>query len=401
MNLLFINTFKVSSTKGGTERASVTVASFLKKIYGYKSYSVYHEEADSPKENCFEDTAFITTKEEDTELPSILRRWKIDFIIIQGIFGEPQHIRKILSTNKLDVIKIIFCHHFAPGWELNYYSRQIYFNHFLAANAMTEKIKNLIKFFLGPVAIRRNAMHLHKNYTLAYENSDKVVLLSPSYKSTYKLFANLAEDGKMTYIPNAVTFENWLDKDDIKKKQNIVLIVSRLDENQKRISIALSLWNELYQSGINKDWKLIIVGYGEDGKQYKYYVTKHHLDNVEFVGRQKSYPYYVKSKIFMMTSKSEGLPLTVTEAKQQGCVPLAFNTFSSVYDIIEDGKDGFVINEGDRKTYLQDMKLLFSDNDTWERMSECAIDTSKKLSLENVAEKWHNLLVGLVDDKAT
>ena len=48
----------------------------------------------------------------------------------------------------------------------------------------------------------------------------------------------------------------------------------------------------------------------------------------------------------MMTSSFEGWGLTLTEAQQYGCVPLAFHSFASLTDIITDKVNGFAISVG-------------------------------------------------------
>ena len=47
-------------------------------------------------------------------------------------------------------------------------------------------------------------------------------------------------------------------------------------------------------------------------------------------GQKNPEPYYNEASIFMMTSSFEGWGLTLTEAQQYGCVPLAFHSFASL-----------------------------------------------------------------------
>ena len=71
--------------------------------------------------------------------------------------------------------------------------------------------------------------------------------------------------------------------------------------------------------------------------------AQHGLKRVRFEGRQNPKRYYEEASIFMLTSSFEGWGLTLTEAQQFGCVPLAFYSYASLPDIITDGKNGFMI----------------------------------------------------------
>lgn len=67
---------------------------------------------------------------------------------------------------------------------------------------------------------------------------------------------------------------------------------------------------------------------------------KLNLRNIEFKGTQPSEPYYAESSVLCMTSTYEGFPMVLIEAQQYGCVPMAFDSFEAVHDIIEDGENG-------------------------------------------------------------
>ena len=41
----------------------------------------------------------------------------------------------------------------------------------------------------------------------------------------------------------------------------------------------------------------------------------------------------------MITSNSEGYPMTLVEAMHYSCIPIVYDNFSSVYDIIDNNKN--------------------------------------------------------------
>ena len=116
---------------------------------------------------------------------------------------------------------------------------------------------------------------------------------------------------------------------------------------------ALKIWKEIETDHTLSEWKLKIVGHGKMESWYKSLVIHYGLQRVFFEGTKNPEPYYNEASIFMMTSSFEGWGLTLTEAQQYGCVPLAFHSFASLTDIITDKVNGFAIPNDDISLYIK------------------------------------------------
>ena len=114
------------------------------------------------------------------------------------------------------------------------------------------------------------------------------------------------------------------------EKENTVLFVGRIDNRSKKIFTLLDIWENIDID----DWKLVIVGDGPDKKEVEKKANK--IKNIEMVGFKVPDEYYKKASIFCMTSIFEGFPMSLTEAMQNGCVPIIFGSFPAAYDIIKD-----------------------------------------------------------------
>ena len=169
-------------------------------------------------------------------------------------------------------------------------------------------------------------------------------------------------------------------------------IVSRLEEEPKRISLALKIWKEIETDHTLSEWKLKIVGHGKMESWYKSLVIHYGLQRVFFEGTKNPEPYYNEASIFMMTSSFEGWGLTLTEAQQYGCVPLAFRSFASLTDIITDKVNGFAIPNDDISLYIKQIKLLMTDEKLRKSMSANAIESSKQFSIEIIIKKWMEVI---------
>ena len=91
----------------------------------------------------------------------------------------------------------------------------------------------------------------------------------------------------------------------------------------------------------------------------------------------------------------EGFGMTLTEAQQNGVVPMAFGSFGAVYDIIEDGKSGFIIPAFDETQYASKLQLLINDYTLRKTMAHNAVESSKKFHIDNIGQKWQELFDSL------
>ena len=90
--------------------------------------------------------------------------------------------------------------------------------------------------------------------------------------------------------------------------------VARHDEHQKRITRLIESAKLLKQD--DKKFRILLVGAGNDTKQYKEMVEKYNLvKEVIFVGNKSNpYPYYDISDCVILTSEYEGYPVVYVEA---------------------------------------------------------------------------------------
>lgn len=394
MNICFYTSFEVSPTQGGTERITFTVAKNLIEKYGWKCYSIYFVKARTESvPELFEDTALINNPRNSYDkLLDILDKWKIDILINQGAFALSPIFSDVLK--KIGA-KYVFCHHFEPGWELTFLT----FRGVIEDWQKNRSIKKLIKIGLFPWLKYRQRYTLPKDYASSYRLADRVVLLSKRFIPQFMKYGGIKDDSKFGVIHNSLSFEYFYDSDKLCNKDKVVLIVSRMEDTQKKISKALQIWNQIEKSNKFKDWKLILLGIGADLDSYKQYVRKHKLSQVSFRGLQAPEEYYRQASIFMMTSKSEGWGLTLTEAQQNGCIPIAFDTYASLHEIITDGYNGFIIPKDDNSSYIAHLEMLMNDSNLRNQMAVSAIKSSHRFEQKVIAEQWYNFLLDIYDSK--
>ena len=66
-----------------------------------------------------------------------------------------------------------------------------------------------------------------------------------------------------------------------------------------------------------------------------------------------SIPYIDRARILCLTSVIEGLLTVFTEAMSLGVIPIGFDSFNAIYDMIDDGIDGFIIPDNNYEQYAE------------------------------------------------
>ena len=180
---------------------------------------------------------------------------------------------------------------------------------------------------------------------------------------------------------------------EISQKKKEIIYVGRLDNNQKRIDRILLTWSIL----MNKfpDWSLLIIGDGKDREMLECKSSELGLQRVSFEGFQQPIDYYKRAEILMLTSDFEGFPLVLAEAMSFGVVPCVYGSYSAVYDIINNNRNGIVLQYNENGYNAKEMAIrmseLMSDSILYNKMAQEAIKTSRNYSIEKIYYQWMNI----------
>lgn len=386
MNILFFTRNQVSPNIGGTERVTLTLGSGLRKYYNYNCYSAYiHPNEGNNQVFCGEIKLRRSILTND--IINYIEDNAIDWLICQGEFRIAIKIKNALNKRG-SKCKVMAVHHFAPGWEEKFVTPQI----IISKLKSHQKIQAFKQIILYPY-LKWQALTNASVYKKAYNSLDYISLLSKSFIREFTDYAKISDTGKFKVIPNPLSFEEQLSNDEIAQKQNIILIVGRLEENQKRISLALEIWKRLNEELTEAhNWSLHIAGEGPDRIKYQDIVESKFIPNVVFLGKINPLEEYKKASIFIMTSRYEGRPLTITEALQFGVVPIAMNSFSSLTDLIDDSVNGYVIPNNDLDSFIKKLSDLITNHTTRNEMAKQAVLSANKFSISEIAKEWVTIL---------
>lgn len=248
----------------------------------------------------------------------------------------------------------------------------------------------LLKKILFPYIYWKIYKHQRDRHRLLVRKSDHYVVLSESFKShLYSLWK--IDDPKIISISNIKNDFGCLVHDNlIYNKKKKVLFVGRLT-GQKGIDYLISIWKRIEKK--TDEYELVIVGDGEERYKLEEEITRGRLRNVKLEGfRDNVCDYYAESSILFFTSIYEGFGLVLPEAMQFGVIPISFDSYLALNDIICDSHNGFIVKSFDIEAYVHTfMKLISMPEDKINILRKNATKSSEKFSSNIILKQWEKL----------
>lgn len=391
--LFYTENFAGKKAKGGTEVATRRIAHALKLTNDWEVFCAFRRKADPEDSSIYKKTVSLPASGKSFEktLAQFLKDNEIDVVVNMSRFFR--HSSIVEASRLADKeIKVLFMQHFAPGSEMKKPSFSSGL-HLLKLNPYNPLYWLRASFY--PLIKFPRLRRLPRLYKKVYDLSHKVVLLSDGYVKDYQNVGGFKASEKFVAVPNIFDREE-IDRSNflpVEKRPKRVLILSRMDEVQKRLSLALEIWKKIEADPDLADWQLDIVGSGHNEDIVRRLVKRHKLERVTLHGWKNPNEFLKNSRILMMTSEYEGLPLTILEAQAYGVVPIAFNSFGALKDIIENFENGVIIdNFGDVDTYVKKLTELMFDEDYLSELSRNGIEKSDKFAPKKIAERWQKIL---------
>lgn len=178
----------------------------------------------------------------------------------------------------------------------------------------------------------------------------------------------------------------------------LVLAVGRCT-HQKGFDLLVDIWKDVKDNVIAKDWKLRIIGDGEDkDKLVEQAKTLNLLTSIEFCPAQKDLSvYYMNSSIYVMTSRYEGLPMVLLEAISYGLPIISYDCLTGPQEIINDPVNGYLVPFGQKELFASKLLQLMEREDERKSMQKEAVKFSRRYSIGETCRRWQDLFSKLLD----
>ena len=222
----------------------------------------------------------------------------------------------------------------------------------------------------------------------------RFVVLSKSFVPLTREFLFNTKSDKIISIGNPLTIETT---DNICEKENEIIYVGRIEENQKRTKRLIDIWSLLEDK--HPDWRLTIIGDGPDKDALSKYCNQNKLKRVTIEGYKEPLPYYKRAKIILLVSEYEGFGLVISEGMEYGCIPMVYDSYLASHDLINHQQNGFLIPQpfADEK-FAKNIELIMKDELLRREMSSNAKEKAKEFSPKEVVNKWFMLFNDIKQD---
>lgn len=221
---------------------------------------------------------------------------------------------------------------------------------------------------------------------LALPRYDRVVFL------TARDLDNFSERRRLLHIPNPSPFTTIAEPRSA-VQEKLALGVGRLTA-QKGFDMLIPAWKAFVER--HPDWKLLIVGEGEDRESLTRLIREHQLENhCELYGNSRDIgALYRRADLMLMPSRFEGLPMTLIEAQAHALPIVAFDCETGPREIVTDGEDGFLVPAFDQPAFAEAIARA-AEPTRYPALSAAAARSAERFDREQILRHWQSLFESL------
>lgn len=159
---------------------------------------------------------------------------------------------------------------------------------------------------------------------------------------------------------------------------------------QKGFDMLINAWKYVYEK--HPDWMLDIYGAGNPAAFIEL-AERFGISHVVCCHEAEAdiFSKYAESSIFVLSSRYEGLPLVLGEAMATGLPIVSFCCPCGPRDIITDGKDGILVENGNIDNLAESICYLIENEKVRKDMGLKGVVSAERFREERIMKKWIEL----------
>ena len=390
LNIVFFAQRGFNPKNGGIERVSDVLAKGFSEAGHHVEYVTWHSEDECgefiPPFNqlILPDQEQVCGSDNIKAFANLVISANVDVIICQYALEREETVLPYLVKKKTGV-KLIYVYHSSPNFEalsLENLPRPI----LSREKRWHRQFKRITRIVFKKQKQAARNKRVGALFSELYAMGDALVVLSEKYIPVVQQLSGINSTEKLYAIGNPNTYHT--SEVIIGKKENTVLFVGRL-YSEKRPEKAMQLWQRVQYKF--PDWNMKMLGVGSLKKDLRELHQVLNLERFFLEGSQNPQSYYAKAKIFIMLSDYEGFPMALTEAMHYGVVPVVFNTFQALPEIIEDNVTGVSVTPFDLDEFEEKLTVLMCNDEKRAKMAEKARVSVERFALPNIIKKWEEI----------
>jgi glycosyltransferase involved in cell wall biosynthesis len=340
-------------------------------------------------------------------------------IIHNAVIGKNKKIHRLIKyILNGTLVKALY-------YEFKYYKR-IGFNHQVLSNALSSNNKEMHEKFdvvIGYLELWSNAYAIKKTSSKVkitwihtdYKNSKLIPKLDFETFGKADYIITVSKDCKTSfndvfpmYEHKTMVIENITSKSNIVNKSKALIDNSLISGDSFKLVTTCRL--VIATKGLDRivnaakflsykgyDFKWYIIGDGPDKMELLNLINKELvIDKVILLGNKENpYPYMKQCDVFVLPSRFEGKPISVTEAQILG-LPVIVTNYSSASEQVKNMIDGIII-ENEDNVLAEAVEKLILDPQLVNSFSDAI--KIRDLGNENEVIKLNKLLVHALNNK--
>ncbi|MFC0277276.1 glycosyltransferase [Enterococcus devriesei] len=322
-----------------------------------------------------EDKLFFSSKKEKRMLSKFGKglelAFKKEFTPSKYKKNEINDLFEIIEKNSVDVVIL---------------------NSFIAVTIFAEELKNKFSNIKVIAWMHEDPDYafneLAKNYLTSFSKSlkivDSIVCLS---EKAYDIYREINNNTQVIYNPMVLESGRISDLND-----KVVSFTARLNVKVKGLDFLCEIARE-----IPDDWKIRIAGNGrpEEVQEFLNLISERNVsDKIEYVGPLKGKAleeHYLKSSIFLSTSRTEALPLVIIEALSYGLPIISFD-HSGAKELLDNGEIGILVSDFDTQLMVKKINLLIMNKSLRKKYQDKSLLKAKLFDINVIMSEWKNVL---------
>lgn len=215
------------------------------------------------------------------------------------------------------------------------------------------------------------------------------ILLPSGMEVTRQYFPDLP----VHVIGNAVEVPAWVADLAREKTRYKIVCVGTINPNKNQ-KLAVDAFAGLAERFPQWDMELWGLNHGSYPDMLTSHIKKLHLEDRVFIkGLTKNVAddIYKKADLFVIPSKREGFPLSLTEAMAAGFPAIGLRTCPGVNELIRDEETGFLVDET-VSAMADAMARLMADRGLRIRMGTAGREAVKIYEADKIWDQWETLL---------
>jgi len=225
---------------------------------------------------------------------------------------------------------------------------------------------------------------------VAARMADAIVVLTREDLATWQ--KKVSGPARIVSIVNPITFLP-IKPEERTWSNPLAIAVGRLTY-QKGFDLLITSWKKV--ASVAPDWRLCIIGEGEDGPALERQIQSEGLTaSVSILPFSPHIAgYYQQASIFCLSSRFEGLPMVLLEAQAFGLPSVCFDCYTGPSEVVIPRKNGLIQPAGDLQGFSDRIIELMRDPALRERMGRNALREADNYHEDRVLDQWEALLQG-------